>query len=250
MTKDDLKRKEKEEQMRLEEEKKEQERLAAIELEKVKVEEREFSRRLRHVKHKFESAGEGIVNTFKTYDTNNDGTLTLNEFTSAMTKAKVFVNPEEILFIYQLIDEDNSDSISYKELTDVLFGRRKIDMIKLIKDRRHKLGLDTGITEEEIAQNAKYSKKPTVDDHEIRSAGTVDGMSSIMRRSDQEVKQKATLVDEGEHIRNKQEIKELLLEKAFSFEDILQQMDSVKPGNEDKITLADFEKVVAKFCGS
>ena len=31
-----------------------------------------------------------------------------------------------------MIDENNSDSISYKELTDVLFGKRKIDTIKLI----------------------------------------------------------------------------------------------------------------------
>lgn len=91
----------------------------------------EFSHRLNIVIGKFKEAGsvESIKNQFKMYDTSGDGKLDLKEFTKAMLKAGIRINPDEINNVYTMIDEDNSGSISLKEFFDVVSGDRKLDLV-------------------------------------------------------------------------------------------------------------------------
>lgn len=160
-TKDDLKRKEKEDVARKEEEQREKDKIAAAEKIKVREEASVFSRRLGAIMDKFKVIGETkIINTFRFYDKDNSGSLSLVELTTALTKTGVRVNPDEIIYIYDFIDEDHSDSITYREFTDVIFGRRKIDAQKFIAEKRHKLGLDTGISPSEIAADRMRSQVP------------------------------------------------------------------------------------------
>lgn len=79
------------------------------------------------------------------YDKDGNGKLDLREFTKGMLQCKIHVNPDEISYVYGAIDEDNSGQISYKEFSDVVFGIRKIDVQKFIAERRHTMGLDSGI---------------------------------------------------------------------------------------------------------
>jgi hypothetical protein len=62
---------------------------------------------------------------------------------------------------------DNSDSISYNEFSDVLFGKTNLDTIKLIKEHRAKLGKNTGIPAEDIKKNAKASIQPTIGEKDL-----------------------------------------------------------------------------------
>jgi Ca2+-binding EF-hand superfamily protein len=102
------------------------------------------------VRNKFEQAGGELplMNTFKTYDTDNDGLLTSQEFLKSLTRSKIFVKKEDIDAIYNMIDEERRDNISYREITDVLYGRKHLDTINLIKKQRIKDGRATGLTED------------------------------------------------------------------------------------------------------
>lgn len=154
------------------------------------------------------------------YDKDGNGKLDLKEFTKGMLQCKIVVNPDEISYVYGAIDEDNSGLISYKEFADIVFGYKKIDVQKYIAERRHKMGLDSGIDPKITAQMARVSTDPNFDGAEYRSAGSV-GMSSIMKRSEIGEKQVNKLVDEAEPFKNFNQIKEAFASKYFSFEELL-----------------------------
>jgi hypothetical protein len=61
-------------------------------------------------------------------------------------------------------------------------------------------------------------------DAEYRTAGSVSGLSSLMKRSDDDNKPVPKFVDTTEPLRNFQEIKQLFLKKYFTFEELLQVM--------------------------
>ena len=72
-----------------------------------------------------------------------------------------------------------------------------------------------------------------------------------MRRSDMAEQKAPPLTDEGEHRRNLEEIRKLVLENAFSFEDIISKMGTiVRPDLFSKVTFDDFFRVVAAYCGA
>ncbi len=233
---------EKEEAARKEAEKAEQARIAAVEKEIVKKETAELNHRLNHIIGKFKDAGsvESIRNQFRMYDTSGDGNLDLKEFTKAMLKSGIRVNPDEISAVYDMIDEEHNGNISLKEFFDVISGARKLEVAVFIAARRQKLGLNTGINEEELNAQKKVSMQPTFMSNEIRSAGSVSGLSSLMKRSDEKELEVPRLVDDSEHLRNFSEIKDTFLMKCFSFEDLLQLMGMGKPGSDAKVFMADF----------
>ena len=70
----------------------------------------------------------------------------------------------------------------------------------------------------------------------------------ILQKSEYEGKKDVPrLVDAGENMRNFMEIREAFLNTktgAFSFEDLLQQMDVAEHGQNNKIGLQDFNRVV------
>lgn len=127
----------------------------------------------------------------------------------------------------------------------MLQGKRIIDPAKAIAERRKRKGLDKLDTDPAVIANLKASKINTVDTKETeRTAGTVDGMSTLMRRSDAGDRKVPNLVNENEHIENFNEIKETFMRKCFAYEDLLNTMGLVKPGNETKIVFEDFFKAV------
>lgn len=82
---------------------------------------------------------------------------------------------------------------------------------------------------------------PNMITNESRSVGSVDGLSSLMKRTEEKSVEIPQLIDDGEPYRNFSEIKEVFMTKCFTFEDLLQLMGGKsKPGSEQKIYLADF----------
>ena len=115
------------------------------------------------------------------------------------------------------------------------------------------MGKNTGISPEEIKANAKKSmENNAVESGKASSRFDVNlnsDMSSVMRRSDAE-KEPVKLIDDDEHIKNRQEIKEVFLQKAHDFTDILTAMGTATPGGEGKVMFEDFFKAVIHFCGN
>lgn len=100
-----MKRKEKEEQIRKEEEKRQKEKIAAQEKKVVAKLVSEFNKRLGYIKNAFaNSTYESAKNQFQLFDKNNDGTLSLKEFITAMNDLRIKVNPNELLYLYEFID--------------------------------------------------------------------------------------------------------------------------------------------------
>lgn len=132
------------------------------------------------------------------YDNDSSGSLDLREFTRAMVESRVKCDPDEINFIYEAIDNDKSGLIQYKELLDVIFGVRKVDFASYIAKRRHAQGLDSGIDSKVQAEMAKESMQPNLNLNELNSAGSVSGLSQIMKRSEDESKPANKFLDESE----------------------------------------------------
>ena len=173
----------------------------------------------------FERAGPNILNTFKLADTNNDGTVDLREFITTLGRANVKIPAEEITHIYEAIDENQDGKLQYKELIEVLSGRKQIDAKGFIERKRARLGINTGITPSEAAIEQRRSREPQMDLAETKTVTTPSGMTELRQKSDVGgLRHVPQLVDEGENTRNYMAIKEAFLHTktgAFSFEDLL-----------------------------
>jgi hypothetical protein len=75
------------------------------------------------------------------------------------------------------------------------------------------------------------------------------GLSDLMRRSDIDNREPRKLIDENEHKNNFEYIKTHINEKCESFDDMLKVMGSAIPGNEGKVLVKDFQKVVIHYLG-
>ena len=104
-------------------------------------------------------------------DTNGDGSISLQEFMTTLSRSNVSVKPEELLYIYDFIDVNKDGKLDYKELADVLRGRRTIDAHSHIAQMRKEKGLDHGYTPSELENISQGSKLVSFDKNEVRSAG-------------------------------------------------------------------------------
>lgn len=64
----------------------------------------------------------GLANLFKTFDTDNSGSLSWEEFCSALQKCGLAPSPQDIRSIFLDLDKDGDNSISYKEFMHVMRG--------------------------------------------------------------------------------------------------------------------------------
>ena len=69
-------------------------------------------------------------------------------------------------------------------MCDFIWGDTKVDISKFIAQKRQKLGLDTGIDPRVMLEMAGVSQENNINLTEQRSVGSVSGMSSIMKRSE------------------------------------------------------------------
>lgn len=129
-------------------------------------------------------------------------------------------------------------------------GHRQLDLVSIIKRQREKDGRASGITKEEIKKTAILSIKSDLDEiRDQNDSGPFSDMTSVMRRSDQEDKERAKFVNDSEFEKTEQEIKDEFLAKAASFDDLLAIMGNAKHGMEGLITYADFNRAVVFYCG-
>ena len=180
-----------------------------------------FNQKLLRVKNAFANGKSSIINMLKLADTNNDGTISLEEFMSTLQRNRINAKPDEILYIYEFIDTNKDGKLSYKELVAVLRGEKSIDPAEHIARTRKEKGLDHGYTPSEMENIQKGSKQVSFDRNEIRSTGEPSNLTSIRRNSDADAREVPALTDPDEHRRNLAVVREALLKEANSFEDIL-----------------------------
>ena len=215
------KRKEKEEKARQDEENRRLKKRAEVEKVEVQKEVAVFNQKLLRVKNAFANGSSSIINMLKLADTNNDGRISLEEFMSTLQRNSINAKPDEILYIYEFIDTDKDGKLSYKELVSVLRGEKQIDPAEYIASTRKAKGLDHGYTPSEMENIQKGSKGVSFDKNEIRSVGEHVSMSSVYRNSEADAREVPALTDPDEHHRNCGVVREALLRKAISFEDVL-----------------------------
>ena len=63
--------------------------------------------------------------------------------------------------------------------------------------------------------------QPTFLSNETRSVGSVSGLSSLMKKSDDQESEVPRLINDEEHLTNFSDIKDGFLTKCFNFEDLL-----------------------------
>jgi len=230
----------------------EQEQKDKKELEICKQEVADANNILTLVKNKFEMNEKGLLKEFELADTSRNGTLSITEFMKVISKERIGVKHTDIETIHKLIDDESADRIDYKRMMNVLLGKEVLNLIEIIKKQRIKDGRATGITEEEKKLTGPMSHMPTKDDKiSVKvSDDFFSGMSDVMRNSEAEQREKAKFIVEDEYVENTQKIKEMFLEKAFNFEDVLAVMGNSKPGFADKVNFDDFSKVVVHYCGT
>lgn len=139
-----------------------------------------------------------LENSFRFYDKDQSGTLSFDEFMSALQRLGVRAKGADLMEIYQFIDSDQNDNIAYNELIELMYGTKQIDYESFVRERRKKLGLDSWISLEERKHTDKYSQKPTLMSDEYNSAGYVEGLSEIMKKSEAGSERVPQLVNEHE----------------------------------------------------
>ena len=168
---------------------------------------------------------------------------------TAMQRVNVAIKAEELLYVYDFIDENRDGKLQYKELADVLQGKRQIRPEEHIAARRVREGVAHGYTDSELAMIMKGSKNPSFDREEARTAGSVSGLSSLMRVSDPDERKVPPLVDPNEHSDNLTVIR-AEVSKAGSFDEILSKMTPpVARGSSERVTFNDFCQVIIAYCG-
>lgn len=73
-------------------------------------------------------------------------------------------------------------------MCDFIWGDTKVDISKFIAQKRQKLGFDTGIDHQVMVEMAGVSQENNINLTEQRTLGSVSGMSSIMKRSEDNYK--------------------------------------------------------------
>lgn len=135
-TAEEVKKRERDEKARQEEEAREQKRRAAIEKTRIAEEVAVFNEKLMRVRRAFSRANSSIVNTLRLADSNGDGTLSLKEFMTALSRENVSINADDLLYVYDFIDEDKDGRLQYKELADFLQNKRQVDAAAHITKKR------------------------------------------------------------------------------------------------------------------
>ena len=211
----------------------------------------DFNQRFMRVKNAFSRAGSSIVSTLRLAGTNGDGTISLKEFMTALQRENVAINADELMYVYDFIDENKDGKIQYKELADVLQGRRQLNVSEHIAKSRKERGVDHGFTPSEMENIQHGSKQVSFDKKEVRSAGHVSNMSSVFKMSDPDERKVPPLTHPDEHQANLEVIRSMIIDNARSFDEILAIMGlsgsiEVQP----KVSFDNFAKVVLHYCGT
>lgn len=96
--------------------------------------------------------GVNLSKTFVIYDRDNSGELTIDQFSKIMKKLDPSFSSEEIQAVFDLIDEDGSNSIKFQELNNYYC---RVNEVNGKIDSRSGFSKDKSVTSEASKENDK-----------------------------------------------------------------------------------------------
>lgn len=222
LTADQQKKKERKEKEAADEELRQAKARSEYEKEQVRKEVAVFNQVMMRVRNAFERVGSSVFDYLRLADTNGDGAIDLREFMATLHRQKVQASQEDILFIHNLLDGNKDGKVQYKELQKLVNGQfSRAEIEAAVSRRRAEKGEDHGLTPSELQYQQRGSNVNQTEQSE-RTVGTrVSGLTTLQQRSDVEERVVPSLVDEHEHAKNIQVIRECIQERAKSFEEVL-----------------------------
>lgn len=78
------------------------------------------------IAYKFEERYHSIQSAFKAFDSDQDGQITLSEFTTGLMSMRINMSKADIEMVFRYLDKDKDDTISFQEFKELQF-KPKID---------------------------------------------------------------------------------------------------------------------------
>ena len=179
--------KEREEFLKKEQEQKELEKKQKEETEKVKKEVSEYRKCIEQLQKNIRQSGENIRNWFKLFDENNDDFMEMEDFKKLLRQVNVVVRDQDLQRVFELMDLQQVGRLSYNDFCDVIERNVQLPIEKIVRKRRQDRGEafiegldkaeDFGQTQNIKSFLGEFSSTVQKD------IGTVEGMSSLMRKS-------------------------------------------------------------------
>jgi hypothetical protein len=180
--------------------------------------------------------GGDVRKWFQLFDSDKSKSLDQTELSDVLQHAGIRLPEKEVAKICRLLDRNGDGSISYNEFCDVIEGRKVPDFNAFVVKERARSAKEE--TEEVMKAGRLANIKSMAGDvgssqvSRDGGLGKVEGLSTIMGRSNREVSDPPPLVDEGDALRVQSELKELLRAavpgKPTTFDDLLQMMGKPK----------------------
>lgn len=254
-TKEELKMKEREDQLKKEAETAELAKRRKLETEAVRKEVGEHRKAIDQLNMKFKRSGENILNWFTMTDSNKDGFMEPNDLKGLLQRAGVNVTDQNLLKVFEVIDLQQTGRINYNDFVNVVQRNIQLPLEQIVRKRRKDKGesladhIEEEIDPEEKKRIEAYkSYQAEVASKQDQDIGSVKGLSQIMRMSEDNGSERHFIDDEDSiHLQN--EVKEMLRVNFIAFEDILQKMGA-PTRKTNVVTLKDFETVIRSMPAS
>jgi Ca2+-binding EF-hand superfamily protein len=255
-SKEDPKRAQQEEQRRREAAKREAERLEKLEEEAVTAEVSKIRSVVTSIQAKVRERGEDVRKWFSMFDADRNSRLDHDELAKVLLHAGVRLPERDLKRVYNLLDGSGDGRVSYTEFCDLVESKRVPDYRAFIKAERAKQKAQAEEEAKQAQAASGGSQGAEVGSAQIsrdQKVGRVDGLSSIMARSVFEQRSPPKLLEEGDHLRVQEEIKELLRVNAdgkpTTFDDLLAMMGAPRFRKEGQVSLSEFQTVIARAGG-
>jgi EF-hand domain pair len=196
-TKEELKIKEREEEIKKLKEMEEAAKKQREETEQVRKEVFEYRRAIDEMQRRIRRSGENVRNWFNLFDSDKDGNLEPEDFKRLLKHAGVVVRDQDLARVFELIDLQQLGHINYNDFLNVVEKNVTLPIEKIVRKRRIDRGeayvegassFDAGLhpEEEERLRNYKshYGEFSSTQAPANKFLGSIDGMSHIMKRSE------------------------------------------------------------------
>ena len=158
-TKEELKMKEREDQLKREADAAEVARKRKLETEAVRKEVSEHRQAIDQLNIKFKRSGENILNWFSMTDSNKDGFMEPNDLKGLLLRAGVNVTDQNLLKVFEIIDLQQTGRINYNDFVNVVQRNVQLPLEQIVRKRRKEKGESLVDQIEEVVIDPEEKKR-------------------------------------------------------------------------------------------
>lgn len=139
-SKEEIKMKEREEQLKRDTDTAEVSKRQKEESDKVRKEVFEYRSAIDELQRRIRRSGENVLNWFNLFDANRDGILEADDFKRLLKHAGVLVRDQDLLKVFELIDLQQTGKLSYTDFINVVEKNVTLPLEKIVRKRRLERG--------------------------------------------------------------------------------------------------------------